>query len=224
MNEESNICYYTNRYNEQLRRIEHYERYPQMMPFVGRGYEEYRTLLLLESHYLPKESRVHLDAERWYNGRSYSLSEEEKRWIHTRNIINDRCHWDGGQSIGRINLALIEALGQEGEERDNMFQYFCYMNAFQRPAIQGSDIQETDLDIEKSDEVIRQVIEILQPRHALFSSKKAAGRFMESVAQQDVTVGATQHPISSWWNRESGAEKITGKERFICFIRTAIRP
>ena len=34
MNEESNICYYTNRYNEQFRRIEHYERYSQMMPLL----------------------------------------------------------------------------------------------------------------------------------------------------------------------------------------------
>ena len=217
MNEESNICYYTNRYNEQFRLIEHYQRYPQMMPFVGEGYEEYRTLLLLESHYLPDNSDFHCDAERWYNGRSHSLSEEEKRWIHTRNITNDRCHWDGGKSIGTINLALIEALGREREERDNMFQYFCYMNAFQRPAIKGRGIQETCLDIEKSDEVIRQVIETLKPRHALFSSKKAAGKFMESVAQQDVEVGATQHPSSPWWNKESGAEMITGKERFICF-------
>lgn len=228
MSEESNICYYTNRYNKQFGQIEHYRRYPQMMPFVGKGYEVGGILLLLESHYLPKKSRVHLDAEKWYSGRSHSLSEKEKRWIHTRDITNDRYHWgDGSRSIGKINLALIEALGQEREERDNMFQYFCYMNAFQRPAITGKSIQEADLDnldIEKSGEVIRQVIEILRPRHALFASRIAEGKFMESVAQQGVNVGATQHPSSPWWNRESEAEMITGKERFIRFIRTAIRP
>ncbi len=224
MSEESSICYYTNRYNKQFRRIEHYQQYPQMMPFVGRGYKVGGILLLLESHYLPEESRVHLDAEEWYNGRSDSLSSKEKIWIHTRDITNDRYHWDGGKSIGRINLALIKALGQEREERENMFQYFCYMNAFQRPATQGMSIRETDLDIEKSGEVIRQVIEILKPRHAFFPSSKAAENFMESVDQQDVTVGKTQHPSSPWWNRESGTEMITGKERFIRLIRRATRP
>ncbi len=116
-------CYYTNRYNEQFIQIEHYRRYPQMMPFVGKEYEAGGILLLLESHYLPERSRVHLDADHWYSGNSDSLSEEEKIWIHTRNITNDKLHWEDGRgSIGKINLALIEALGQEREERDNMFQ------------------------------------------------------------------------------------------------------
>ncbi len=222
MSEENNTYYYTNSYDKGFRKIEHYRRYRQMMPFVGKNYRRGGILLLGESHYLPEKSTIHLDATQWYEGDANRLNSCEKGWTDTRAIVDS--HVRGGKApfLPNIVQALCDATGQEYD--CSIMQRYCFMNAFQRPATTGESIGETDLDIVESGEVIRQVMEILSPGHAFFISMKAARVFQESIAQQDVKVGATQHASSPWWNRKSGTEELSGRERFIRLIRTVPHP
>ena len=48
----------------------------------------YKPLLVIgESHYMPKGSTVQLDPDRWYKGNENHLDEDERAWIHTRDVI-----------------------------------------------------------------------------------------------------------------------------------------
>ncbi|MCY3736820.1 MAG: hypothetical protein OXG13_10490 [Gemmatimonadaceae bacterium] len=212
MSEES-----TNRYDPQFGRIEHYRRYPQMMPFVGRNYKKGGILLLGESHYLPKRSKLHLDAAQWYEGDDNCLDDEEKAWINTRAIVESHVRGEGTPFFRNIGQALCEATGRDSS---TMIQDFSFMNAFQRPAIETKSIEITDLDTDKSAEAIRRVVEILSPGTCFFFSKKAVRHFSGSIPR-DIKIEGTQHPSCAWWYSKSGPEMISGKERFVRFIRTA---
>ena len=41
-----------------------HRKYPRIIPYVGSKYEEKRLLLILESHYLPDGSTIHLDPKK----------------------------------------------------------------------------------------------------------------------------------------------------------------
>ena len=43
-------------FNPELLKINHYQYYPQMIPFVGKNYKETRLLVIAESHYLPPKT------------------------------------------------------------------------------------------------------------------------------------------------------------------------
>jgi hypothetical protein len=53
-----------NKLNIQLKKIEHFVKYPSMIPYSGQDYEldlHKKLLLIGESNYLPEESEIHLD-------------------------------------------------------------------------------------------------------------------------------------------------------------------
>ena len=77
-------------FDTSLKQIPHYQAYPAMLPFVGEEYisEQHKKVLVIgESHYLPKESTVHHDAEAWYAGSQESLNDKEVAWINTCELI-----------------------------------------------------------------------------------------------------------------------------------------
>jgi hypothetical protein len=76
---------YTTQFDNQLKQLDVYKRYPEMLPLIGGQYLNMakKTLFVGESHYLPSNS-VHLEFEEWYKASSSRLNEEEKRWINTR--------------------------------------------------------------------------------------------------------------------------------------------
>lgn len=52
-------------FNPELLKINHYQHYPQMIPFVGKNYKETRLLVIAESHYLPPNDKDLF--ETWYD-------------------------------------------------------------------------------------------------------------------------------------------------------------
>jgi hypothetical protein len=75
-------------FDNQLSKILHYQKYPEMMPWVGCYYvnENLKILLIGESHYLKNESNYHHDPIGWYEG--VSLEDKDDRgWVITRSII-----------------------------------------------------------------------------------------------------------------------------------------
>ncbi|GGC62124.1 hypothetical protein [Marinobacter halophilus] len=204
--------YYTEAFDNQLDSIELYQRYPLLKPFVGSAYGSSgpKVLLIAESHYLPSESSVHRDARRWYTGREGDLTPVEQRWMRTRRILNKPLRgWTAkGHAIYRnIESALLKA-GLPAN--DSVFRQVAFMNAFQRPAITGASIKETNQDVEVAVDTINHVIEALKPDHIIFVSTKAKRAVGKRLNQSFVGV---HHPACAWWNRKQNG--VCSKERFI---------
>lgn len=203
-------------YDLQLERIPHYEQHPQMMPFVGADYGKNgpKILLIGESHYLPKESTVHLNAEKWYERDASQLSDRERSATCTR-----KCLTKSGPTwkiksytiFRHLESALIEA---GYPVADNTLRYVAFMNGFQRPAVSRLSIKETSLDREYAVATVQSVIDVLQPDHIICVSRKAHKALK---GQLSIEAHATAHPASPWWNRDS--KKGTGKNQFIELVR-----
>jgi len=73
--------YYTENFDNKLDSIEIYQRYSLLKPFVGSNYGTTypKILLIAESHYLPPESKVHIDVESWYAGSEENLNPKEQK-------------------------------------------------------------------------------------------------------------------------------------------------
>lgn len=203
----------TEKFDDQLALIPHYQRYPVMKPFVGGDYGRHglKFLLVGESHYLPKASRIHRDPDRWYVGGEGDLSDEEKKWLNTRNLL-DRAGWrERGHTIYRN---LERALSESGFPReDNAFVNVAFLNAFQRPAIYKKSIKAGKRDVQVSRDTLQGVIDVLEPAYVLFVSRKAHGLIRSHLS---VPSSSVPHPACAWWNRES--KRGTGKQQFINLV------
>jgi len=208
--------YYTEAFDAQLDTIEIYRRYPLLKPFVGSDYGNIgpRILLIAESHYLPKDSTVHLDAASWYEGSEEDLCpESEQPSLRTRRILNKP--YRGWKKRGHaIYRHLESALVKAGVPvNDSVFRQVAFMNAFQRPAKTGVSIKQTRQDVEVAIETINEVIKALKPDHIVFVSTKARKAINKHLIQSSVGV---HHPACPWWNMKQ--DGLSSKQRFINHI------
>ena len=197
--------HHTEAFDSQLKQIEFYQKYPEYLPFIGQSYEVHKILFLGESHYFPKESTWHKVPEDWYNGSSDLLVGDEAYYINTRRVVSN-IHgekpatpqkWKKSRTIFR-NIERV-MLDSGLPKTDNLFCHVAFMNAFQRPADQhGDSIKVRPIDVEQSVQVIRQVIEIIQPKHICFVSSKASKHLAQKIG---VNSDVVMHPASAWWNR-----------------------
>jgi len=168
--------HYTEHYDNDFDSIAFYRNYPEYRPFIGKHFDDGKSkiLLLAESHYLPTGSTAHLLPKNWYENSSVLLTDEERRWINTRGIINsgNNQHWKHkGHTIYRhLEKALIES---GIPKSTNSFSYVACMNAFQRPAKTKDSLRVHEIDTENAFLVLSSVIEILKPDHICFVSSKA---------------------------------------------------
>lgn len=210
------MYYYTEDYDEQLDKIEIYQRYPLLKPFVGSDYGRNgpRIILIAESHYLPASSTVHNDSESWYVGLESDLNpEKEQPWMRTRRILSKPYH--GWKKRGHaIYRHLESALVKAGLPiNDSVFRQVAFMNAFQRPAKEGDSIKHTKQDVEVAAQTINQVIEALKPDHIVFVSTKAKRTVGKHLSQSSA---GFHHPACPWWNRKQ--DGMSSKQRFIDHI------
>ena len=96
-------------FDDKLKEIEFYknsETHQFMLPYVGSNYEEYRVLLVAESHYLGNEEdrKKVVDFQKWYEGKE-SISLSKPGHIKTREVVNA---WftDGNGLFKRIEKEL----------------------------------------------------------------------------------------------------------------------
>lgn len=209
------MVYYTDVFDEELGAIDIYRRYPLLKPFVGSSYADDgpRILLVAESHYLPPESTVHLNAKVWYEGGEVDLTATEQQWMRTRRILNKPLKgWKSkGHAIYRnLETALIKA-GLPAN--DSVFRQVAFMNAFQRPAKTGDSIKSTPLDVEIAAATVQQVIDVLCPEHVIFVSTKARRAVAKHLDCPSVGV---HHPASPWWNRKQ--KGLSSRERFVGLV------
>jgi hypothetical protein len=214
-------------YDEQLlSAVEHFRRYPEMLPFLGSDYEKNnipRILLVAESHYLPDGSTIHLDPSDWHKGNNENLSEEERRWINTRGILHCGKNqvWKAkGHTIYRhIEQVLLKA---GLPHRENMFEYVAFMNFFTRPAIYKGSFKDiaTKKDIDHSKNVFEKVIRIINPEMVCVVSTYSWRYAASVLSNLEVKSQHTAHPASHWWNRKSKFG--TGRDRMLSFLESNI--
>lgn len=207
---------FTTQFDSKLLSIPHYQQHPQMLPFVGSHYGEYgpRILILGESHYLRKNSTVHLDAEQWYQTHASQLSAHDYSHTNTR-----KCLTKPGKSWKSKSYTIYRnienALLEVGYPKvDNTLRYVAFMNTYQRPARSRLSIHGTPEDELRSLATIQAVIDMIQPEHIIFVSRKAYLNIGKKLKQ---TSFAVPHPASAWWNRSS--KRGTGKEQMLALLR-----
>ncbi len=200
---------------EELKRIPHFIRYPQMIPFIGDDYDKTRLLILGESHYLPPkdswrvakwyESSVSEWLSEEFNEDKSEIFENENQWIgctYTMGLVRSRAH--------RIYNDLENALRATGRtEFGSGLDASAYMNFFQRPAeINGGSIHNKDMDNIYAAETLQSVCEILKPTKIYFASTRAyngLGTFINQ-KQLQVTMETSPFPlenvgrIKGWFN------------------------
>lgn len=212
--------YYTRKHDSELDKITIYSKYPQLKPFIGSefGIGCPRILLIAESHYLPPNSKIHLEPKDWYTGDDTHLTYEEKKWISTRGILNKP--YRGWKSRGHTIYRNIEsALVNAGMPiNDSVFRNIAFMNAFQRPAKTGDSINSTLLDNQISIDTVSNVINTIEPDHVIFLSTKARKAIGKELGVKALGV---HHPASPWWNRKKN--NTNSKEIFIREVSNYIK-
>jgi hypothetical protein len=198
--------------------IKHYQNFPCFKPWVGDKYlsQSHKRLLVIgESHYLPPDSTIHLDAEKWYERQQSDLSAEEVKWLSTSGIIKknkDRNFPKKAHGIYRNACAAINSCSFNYTPSSKVIENFAYYNFFQRPAeVAGNSIKINKIDKAVSLSVFQSILEKLSPELIIFTSSLAGtiGRVVAS--NSEIPYVVTPHPTSPWWNRT--ARKYHGKGR-----------
>jgi hypothetical protein len=203
-----------------------YERYPMMRPYVGASYVRSgtQTLLLVgESHYLPKDSTQHQSVESWYSSDASTLSEEERGWINTAEIIKGASaegFRNKAHSIYRKSFQEINRSGPYYPDYRCVGDIVVFYNYYLRPARYGSSLQVGERDKQVASEVFKAVFEEYRPSAVVFLSKLAYRSWQTCTARSiSVPVVATPHPGCAHWNRaikSSGGKR--GREVLGVFI------
>ncbi|GAB7226341.1 hypothetical protein VrSk94_00200 [Vibrio rotiferianus] len=186
---------------------EHFNKFPQMKPWVGEQYASGNTkrlLMLGESHYLPPESDK---SERWYNLNESALTPEERLWTCPSEIIAENIADNfryGAHSIFKNSCYVINEMSFHYDNLGKIMEHIAFINFFQRPAENtGDSINVSDQDVSVATEVLRDVIRALKPELIVFTSSKASW-FGESIARElNIPVEVSPHPGCAWWNREA---------------------
>jgi hypothetical protein len=216
-------------YVERLRGIGHFQRHPQMTPWVGRLYGQpgWKPLLFVgESHYLPPTSKIHLDARRWYASTRADLTEKEVAWTSIQQIVAGGHEQRYTAKAHRLFAKLEHALLAAGfPHRPQMLDYAAFYNFFQRPAETGVSIVTGEMDREQGAEVLRELLRVLEPSLVCVVSRLAWPFVRSVVTGTSVVADSFPHPASHWWNRRSTryrlhdeGEPLTGSEKLHQFL------
>jgi hypothetical protein len=212
-------------YDADFMRMEHYVKYPDMLPWVGKHYgKKYpKTIFVGESPYLPEGSKAQLKIDRWYNSTQKKLNKEELDYINLR--VAPKGHiWSRPRTV-------MAELGMEPPPKsENIYEYFGYFNFFQRPAEkEGKGITPCARDCAVANAVFHENLAILMPRVVIFLSVKAWDNW-DGQECSKIDSDYAPHPASKWWNmrtpnyafRRSGP--LTGSEKFRRLIKAYVLP
>ena len=188
-------------------------RYPEMMPYVGDNYElalKHKCALLVigESHYLPPDSTIHKDFVTWYSSNHTKLTEKEKGWISTWELIKEELQKGFPQrehGIWKYGYQKINQWGPNFKDYLTLFQYTVFYNFYLRPANTGNTFRElcTPEDNNISNAYFAHMVKQYNPNGIIFLSRLA----FESCGEKNkmvIPIAGAPHPTCCWWNRKCG--------------------
>ena len=184
----------TKKFDNNFRQLEHYQRHPQMMPFVGKNYKN-GLLIIGESHYLdertPKgiikkwydnsleELQKDLDNYKTVNTIKDELKEVLSSWTDTSGLIDETDYSSNGHTIfGNIDKAIQEITKIKQFE---CWSKIAFMNFFQRPAYkEGDSIIPIEKDVEIANETLDFVVNVIKPKY-IYSQFKSMENIISRV-------------------------------------------
>ena len=211
MNESTEI------FDSKLKEIDHYKKFPSMLPFVGKNYgknNSNKIMLIAESHYFPPKSTISKNPEKWYNSTQFDLTNEEIAWINTRNIIKGKWNAAGHMIFRELNARMSEFMNVK---KFRAMTNIAFMNGFQRPAPKtGYSIKEfcKPIDYKIGAKTIYRVVNIIEPDLVIFVSKLSWDKLRWKLpkAELEVKYDFVCHPGTGgryWHNKKykHGIEK-----------------
>ena len=204
---------------------DHLRRFPCMQPWIGSRYRDRRHKRLLvigESHYLPPESTIHHDPDRWYRKQPSRPERKEVAWASTIGNISGR--WYGAHRIYRaIHDEVARVLRERGVTPDDFpLNHVAYCNYFQRPApATGGSMQghASRRDLHVAEEALRWFLLRQRPELIIVTSR-FAGRYADVVLRDNVIpCVTTPHPGTRWWNTPARSYgNVRGRDLFANFL------
>ena len=218
---------------ELLSKIDFYQKYPDMMPFVGDNYlsKVHKKLLIVgESYYLPNKVEIHHNADEWYKSKQDRLENEFKgkniknglEWMSCRQLFAlPKWNKKSGHSVyNEIACCLKKCLNADGDSK-NFISEIAFTNFYQRPAEkEGASMKHfaKKIDVEYGYSILAEVINAITPDVIIIASKHvwdlSNKKIKQFVADRKITVDFICHPASAgfWWNNKSYKY---GKKKFM---------
>ena len=188
----------TNIENE-LDKVEHYQNFPIMKPFIGENYfnAKKKVLIIAESHYFGSISNINTGPTKWYSSTLKDLHESKYDNINTRKVVENSTH--------PVFKELENVLSKSMEKfKNRAINNIAYMNAFQRPANKtGQSVKElaTSMDFKIGIKTVTQVIEILKPDYVIFISKYSWDKIGKQLHKaENIKYEFVNHPASWYWH------------------------
>lgn len=220
-------------FDDELKKIDFFKGHEYMLPFVGEKYREGGILHIGASYYFQLDEIDHAQRQEaecvlneWWDESQEACkrrdeflkthrkpligndSSEFGDWVNTRKIVesfcNDNAYNEKSRAIYREFLkAAYDKRSSEDLKDTEGYTPFSYMNFFQKPT---KDVQTKHDDdaVCNSCEIVKAVIEILQPKIIIFTSSIAYDAFFNNANNlkfQPKGIIRLPHPTSNWWNR-----------------------
>jgi methanogenic corrinoid protein MtbC1 len=213
-------------YDNSLMNNEHYRKHEEMLPYIGKKYDENKILIISESSFVPKEIRNQLEDD-WYEITNKEYIEKTiGNNSNFRKVIAQMSKGKGHRIFHNIANALKDA------NQNFTLENIAWYNFFQKPASYGKSIKPTKLDKEIAIKVFITVIETLKPNLVIFVSSLSFKELKDKRAwcselnghkydKYEIPIGIVPHPNSKWWNTKcKNHGDRTGKEKFIEIINS----
>lgn len=200
----------TDFFDEKLSEIEHYQKFPAMLPYIGQNYgknNSIKLMIIAESHYFPPKSTISKNPENWYKSTQSDLSKEEIAWINTRNILKGNWEPAGHMIFRELNARMSKFM----DVKDfRAMTNIAFMNGFQRPAPEaGVSIRNfcKPIDYEIGATTIFEVVNILEPDLVIFVSKLSWEKLRWKIpkSELDIKYDFVCHPGTGgryWHNKK----------------------
>ena len=202
-----------------------YRRYPMMAPYKGSRFGESGSpslLLVGESHYFPRGSDCHRDPTAWYGSDSTSLSETERTWISTAEILREQLRnrfRDNAHVIWKRAFHEINANGPQYGNYCDVAQHVATYNFFLRPADEGVSIAPHCSDVAIANAALQDHCIRLRPT-AIVILSSLVSRHVAEPPTCEIPMTWTPHPGCRWWNTPAKRYKgKRGREVLAEFIR-----
>ena len=173
----------------------HLNRFPCMEPWVGENYRHHRIMVLAESHYMPPDATINLDADTWYSATQADLSDCELSFIYTKGCVEYRLSEEGLRKI----LPHYNVYWQINEVIP--FDRIVFANYFYRPAVYKRGIKSvgiTSRDISVADQILLWIVRVYAPQFVIVASGAWAGPpASKLLGELDVQHCCAHHPLST---------------------------
>ena len=192
-------------YDDKLKELAWFKLHPQLLPFIGRNYDEYKILQIGESHYINRENDkfgICYFRDHWWNESCDDLVAEYGGWFNTRKVVEDCLN--GGKSRAYnifyntiksfSEVILKKKISHINLKDKQLYHNFSFMNFYQMPSLHkglkywNSLEQSADGNLELASEtfkkcvetsvqMVNKVIDILNPKIIIFTSVSAGYQY-----------------------------------------------